>query len=444
MNPEFTRQATGGLFALSGQQGRQLGFVPHPLKLDHLKGLRTLAGKAPKALPTSYDLRRQGRVSPVKDQGPAGTCWAFASYGSMESCLLPGESWNFSENNMKNLLSEDCPQGFDRPPDGGGNELMAAAYLARWSGPVTEAQDPYDPHNGGLCTELDPQKHLTRVVFVPDRQGSTDNDNLKTAIMNYGAVFTSLYYDDSAYQETNSAYYYNGRAQANHAICLVGWNDLYSKSNFKSRPSGDGAYIAQNSWGTSWGDQGFFYISYYDSVVGTANALFNRSDSPDTFKVNYQYDPLGWVTSIGYGQSSAWLANRFQASGDHKVGAVAWYAASPESSYELYIYLDPTASDPRSGQQALALKGSSGDPAYFTRVLPTAVNLKKGQWFSVALKINTPGYNYPVPVQMPISGYSSQAQAGSGKSFISLDGSQWEDITTVWSNTSVCIKAIAL
>lgn len=420
-----------------------MGFVPHPIKLDHLKGIRTLAGRAPRALPSSYDLRSQGRVGPVGDQGSAGTCWAFASYGSMESCLLPGESWNFSENNMKNLLSETCPQGYDRPPDGGGNELMSTGYLARWSGPITEEEDPYDPDNSLQCNELPPRKHLTRVVFIPDRKSSTDNDNLKTAIMNYGAVFTSMYYGPGAYAENNHAYYYNGREGANHAVTLVGWNDLYDRNKFIARPPGNGAFIVQNSWGSSWGEQGFFYISYYDSRVGANNALFNRTQNPDIFRFNYQHDPLGWVTSVGYGQTTAWMASRFQAVSDHNLGAVSWYAASPGSSYEMFIYLDPSANDPRSGQQVLTLSGSIEDPAYFTRLLPGTVKLKSGQSFSIVLKLDTPGYNYPVAVQMPIEGYSSKAQASSGESFISMDGSKWDDIVSVWADTCVCIKAMA-
>ena len=76
--------------------------------------------------------------------GNAGACWAFATYASLESYLMPGENWDFSENNMKNLLSSAYPEGFDRDnPNDGGNEFMSTAYLARWSGPVAESDDPY-------------------------------------------------------------------------------------------------------------------------------------------------------------------------------------------------------------------------------------------------------------------------------------------------------------
>jgi C1A family cysteine protease len=76
-------------------------------------------------LSISYDLRTQGRLTPVKDQGQDGNCWAFAAIGSLESSLLPGTSTDLSENNMKNTA------GFDTGPNDGGNDFMASAYLAR-------------------------------------------------------------------------------------------------------------------------------------------------------------------------------------------------------------------------------------------------------------------------------------------------------------------------
>ena len=90
------------------------------------------------APPPSYDLRTAGKLPPVRDQSPYGTCWTFATYGSLESCLLPGESWDFSENNLAWF------SGFDWDPyEGGGNYWMSTAYLARWDGPIREADDPY-------------------------------------------------------------------------------------------------------------------------------------------------------------------------------------------------------------------------------------------------------------------------------------------------------------
>ncbi len=79
--------------------------------------------------PSVYDLRSLLKVTPVKDQGSAGTCWAFATYASLESFLMPSEIRDFSENSLKNRA------GFDLNPNtGGGNIDMATAYLRDGTG----------------------------------------------------------------------------------------------------------------------------------------------------------------------------------------------------------------------------------------------------------------------------------------------------------------------
>jgi C1A family cysteine protease len=99
---------------------------------------------AASTLPSYYDLRNLGKLPPVGDQGSSGVCWAFAALGSLESCLLPNETWSFSENNMKNVLSSSYPEGFDREANDAGSWEEATAYLTRYSGPVTSAQDPFN------------------------------------------------------------------------------------------------------------------------------------------------------------------------------------------------------------------------------------------------------------------------------------------------------------
>lgn len=442
LNPNFGKGA-GKILIGAPSPGKSLGYAHSPLKLEYPGKARIIRNLRSQNLPGSYDLRKLGRVSPVKDQDGSGTCWAFASYGSMESCLLPEELWDFSENNMKNQLSQDCPLGYDRTPDDGGNQFMATAYLSRWSGPATEAEDPFNPLAPAECLEFAAKKHLTRAIYVPDRKNPGDNEILKTAIMTYGAVFSTLHFEDRSYQGGNFAYYYSGNQAANHAICLVGWNDDYDRNLFNTRPPKNGAFIVKNSWGQEWGDQGYFYVSYYDALIGTNNALFNRSGNPDQYNLVYQYDPLGWVSSIGYGQTSGWMANIFSSPGSNHLEAVSWYAASPASNYELYIYRNPGSADPRSGTLVQTLKGTVEAPSYFTRVLASPIAWQTGERFSMVLKLDTPGFLYPVPVEMPIAGYSSQSRAEAGQSFISEDGQKWDDISTIWENTNVCIKGFA-
>src|SRR5660397_108005 len=85
----------------------------------------------------------------------------------------------------------------------------------------------------------------------------------------------AMYWDKNYYQENNYAYRYTESQIANHAITIVGWDDSFDRNKFKQVPSGDGAFIVKNNWDQSWGEEGYFYISYYDSKLGyNENAVF--------------------------------------------------------------------------------------------------------------------------------------------------------------------------
>ena len=248
--------------------------------------------------------------------------------GSLESWLLGavGETWDLSENNLK-----EC-HGFDWGPCAGGNSLISTAYLARREGPISEADDPYYDYATGCNGGLTVRKYLREALMIPDRSGPSDNDNLKQAITDYGAVYTGMYWTDSSYDAVAHTYYYTGDASSNHAVALVGWDD---NKAIPAAPA-PGAWIVRNSWGTSWGEGGYFYISYYDSNIGKGNVAFIEARNPGNSTI-YQYDPLGWVGNLGYGDNTAWGANVFTASRDGTLTSVAFYTSTVNTTYEIYI-----------------------------------------------------------------------------------------------------------
>jgi len=415
---------------LSPGSEKGLGFIPSPHDFSYLKGLKPKAAEI-NFYPSSYDLRSLGKLSPVKDQGPYGTCWAFATYGSLESCLLPGELRDFSEDNMINL------DGFDRGYNDGGNHDMATAYLARWSGPVNESDDPYSDH--WSPQGLPPQKHVQEVLYLPPRSGPGDNDTIKWALMTYGGVGTSIYWGDSCYNPTYKSYYYSGTAAVNHGVVIVGWDDNYDKARFagaSGTPPGNGAFIVRNSWGSSWGDSGYFYVSYYDSRIGMANAVFNNAESVTNYGKIYQYDTLGWTTSGSFGSQTGWFAAVFQATSTETISAVAFYSAALNSSYEVYVQPSYTGSNLKGSLVASGTLSLLG----FHTVSFAPQPIPPGN-FSVAVKLTTPGYNYPIPMENPISGYSSTATANFGQTFVSSNGSSWTDLNSIQLKSSVCLKA---
>jgi C1A family cysteine protease len=199
-NPAFIEywseaNAAARLHQAVTSEGRTLGKIPSPVNRSHL-ALEPPVFKDVVTPPSSYDLRTangQNRVTPVRDQGDCGACWTFAALASVESGLLPGETRDFSENNM------NTQNGFDKPVCQGGNAEKASAYLVRWSGPVNETDDPYNKTNTNPTSPqgVPVQKHLQNINIYAARTSATDNTILKTALMTDGALHTSMYGDNS-------------------------------------------------------------------------------------------------------------------------------------------------------------------------------------------------------------------------------------------------------
>ncbi|HTP65774.1 MAG TPA: C1 family peptidase, partial [Geobacteraceae bacterium] len=246
-----------------------VGEIPTPLDLSHLaKQPPSFEGAPP--LPSSLDLRQQSKMTPVRNQGSCESCWTFATLGSLESSLMPGESRTFSTNNVKNL------NGFDLAICAPGSSAIAAAYLVRWgtgwqAGPVNDSDDPYDKDkpNPTSVFGLPVQKHVQNINIYPGRQITAapgfDNTTLKNALVTDGPMYTSMRWDPAYYKSATSAFYYNGTGGTNHAVVLAGWDDNFPASNFNVTPPGNGAFLIKNSWGTSFGTGGYFWISYYDT-----------------------------------------------------------------------------------------------------------------------------------------------------------------------------------
>ena len=272
--------------------------VPPPVKPSTPTIAPSLA-QAQTYAPT-YDLRSIGKVSPVENQGSCGSCWTFATFGSLESYLLPGLTTQYSENalNINNGFNIGCCNG--------GDAAMSTAYLARWAGPVAATCDPYTGSCGPDTATCPVVEHVQNVYYLPLKTAPLDNNAIKSALMTYGGVYAAFEWDapsessSSLYNSATAAYYENTTGPGNHAVTIVGWNDNYPATNFSTRPPGNGAWLCKNSWGKSFGQSGYFYVSYYDANMGyLENAVFTAQPTTN-YDANYQYDPLGWVTSIGY------------------------------------------------------------------------------------------------------------------------------------------------
>ncbi len=414
-----------------------LGCRPSPVDMSHTKYLKP-AVKINKSFPVAYDLRNDNKMTSVKDQGNYGTCWTFATFGSMESCLKTAEDRDFSENNLANKA------GFDLGFNDGGQAWMSTAYLGRWAGPYNESDDPYPNIGANPASGTQVEKHIQNVLFMPARSNLTDNDLIKQAMTDYGALQCSFFWSETYYNATNHAFYNSSGTTLNHAVTIAGWDDNFPATNFNTQPAGNGAFLIKNSWGESWGDAGYFWISYYDTSFQDVTCFYD-SEVTSNYPGISQFDPLGWVNSVGFdGNETLWGANIFTATAEGTLSAVSFYTPSSNATVNISVYKEVTRGNPISGIKVLDSQSVSKPISGFYTVAltpPAAIFIPKGETFSIVIKITTPGYKFPLAVEYAYAGYSSKATANAGESFGSLNGTEWQDLTMFEPTCNICIKA---
>jgi C1A family cysteine protease len=458
LNPEFTRylrDRAQGLVRPFSAEGHGLGYIPAPFKLPKVNDDTAELPDVVMAIPASYDLRSHSGMTAVRNQGTCGSCWTFATYASMESYL------KFKQASTRDFAEQDLNQyhGFSFEECEGGNRDMSTAYLARWGGPINEVDMPYPYAAPQAVPGAVVQKHVQNVWFLPGRSSYTANSTIKNAIMANGAIYCDFYWDDMFYNSAKRSYYNyvgdTGNAGAGgHAVAIIGWDDSYAKTNFNVTPAGNGAFLIKNSWGTGWGNSGYFWISYYDETLDDFTQFLN-AEPTTTYKRVYEYDPLGWTSSLGYSgvtnPTMAYGANIFKAAtttNANRIKAVSFYTPVPSTKVSISVYKnlpDTNNTNPKAGTiVGTTLTKTIGHAGYNTVTFTTPYVVTAGKKFSVVIKFTTPGYNYPVPTEDKISGYTDSASAWKWQGFISYNGTTWKDMhVNVRHYSSICIKAFA-
>lgn len=239
-------------------------------------------------IPKSFHLKSKIGDLKVENQGTYNNCYAYVGLNAIETNLelTTGYEYDFSEMHIEYMTSTLL--GGNRTFDGMGNFRTVIEYSVNNMGPVLEKDVPNREYNSSEYDILRNASKIAKVKECTEFQKINKKNNtytseelikfrnsVKNHIMNFGSIFAGMYMgidekgeiDEKYYNSSTYAYSCLDKTTSpNHAVTIVGWDDEYLKENFPqaNRPSCDGAYIAMNSWGEQWGDNGYFYISYED------------------------------------------------------------------------------------------------------------------------------------------------------------------------------------
>ena len=428
------------------------------------------------AYPSTY---KTANLPDVRDQGSYGVCWAFSTISLIETNLiknnLVSNDIDLSELHLVNY-TYNCvndPLGglegdinkFDTSYGSvmqyGGNVEMAANSLLDWEGAVNEDVVPYtieyvrQVENNQLDDSLAYGKDVAHVQNFY-RVNTTSKEDVKKAVMDYGAVSISYWSDQSSdwstkyYNSLTAAYYCPEGRTTNHAVNIVGWDDDYSSDNFATKPEGNGAWIVRNSWGSEYGKDGYFYLSYYDKSIYSVGYTL-EAELSDNYNNNYQYDGAMLYGYMGYGGSNKY-SNIFEAKanlgGSENIKAVSFMTGSSTNlNYTVSVYTNLSDdTNPESGTLAAQKSGVTTYDGMYTVVLDSSVNINEGKKFSVVVEVNsnsgkTAYLAYERSMQSGKAGYWCTASVKANQSFINSPYNGWNDFSNKSYGGNFIIKA---
>lgn len=200
-------------------------------------------------LPTSWDWKAKGAVTPVKNQGQCGSCWSFSTTGSVEGCHFIGTQAlvSLSEQNLMDCSWSQGDQGCD-----GGLMTDAMDYIISNSGVDTESSYPYTAESSNTCQYSATNKGSTLGSYANVAQGD------ETALQNSvyaGPTSVAIDASQSSFQFYSGGVYYEpdcSSTQLDHGVLAIGWG---------TDTTGGDYWTVKNSWGTDWGMKGYIWMA---------------------------------------------------------------------------------------------------------------------------------------------------------------------------------------
>ncbi|EFA74824.1 cysteine proteinase 5 precursor [Heterostelium album PN500] len=214
-------------------------------------------GRTFKVQAANVDWRAKGAVTPIKNQGQCGSCWSFSTTGSTEGAhfIKTGNLVSLSEQNLMDCSKPEGNQGCN-----GGLMTAAFEYIIKNNGIDTESSYPYKAEDGKKCLYNPANSAATLSSYVNVTTGSESDLAVKSGL---GPVSVAIDASHNSFQLYSSGVYYEpkcSQTQLDHGVLVVGYGSDALPSAGVSAGSGDW-WIVKNSWGTTWGVEGYIYMS---------------------------------------------------------------------------------------------------------------------------------------------------------------------------------------
>nr|XP_049701831.1 procathepsin L isoform X1 [Helicoverpa armigera] len=240
-----------GTFPSSRQDPDMLPF-PHTLQeIDELA----------EELPENFDLRIEGVITPVKNQGHCGSCWAFCTTAAVEGAIARSNGDRLLDLSEQSLV--DCAWGFDNLGCNGGTLDGAMKYVLTHGIPTEMEYGVYEA-NDGYCAI----QNMTNPYKIRGfSQVTPRNPNaLKLALVKYGPVTVGVHASSIMVQYSNGLFYDFSceDSYANHGVTVVGYG-VRNEEEY---------WIVKNSWGETWGEDGYILISARNNNCGVLDSPF--------------------------------------------------------------------------------------------------------------------------------------------------------------------------
>ncbi|XP_036393804.1 cathepsin L1-like [Megalops cyprinoides] len=219
--------------------------------------------------PTEVDWSKKGYVTPVKNQGQCGSCWAFSSTGALEGQVFK-KTGNLISLSEQHLV--DCSRRYGNHGCNGGLMDRAFQYIKDNGGIASEEGYPYTAQDNS-CKAQNVKKVATCVGYTMLPRG--DERSLRDAVASIGPVTVALDASRRSFQFYKSGIYYDPSCskQINHAVLAVGYGESLYETNMNDLTRrATKFWLLKNSWGTGWGNQGYMRLAReYANLCGIAN-----------------------------------------------------------------------------------------------------------------------------------------------------------------------------